>query len=83
MATIDEHPESYGWWINELQSLGIADAKRSDELDNDELDNDNSDNKTELKDLAENTKEMMYQQYEIAYGKQMHNNDIQKKQDIQ
>jgi copper oxidase (laccase) domain-containing protein len=78
MATIDEHPESYGWWINELQSLGIADAKRSDELDND-----NSDNKRELKNLAENAKEMMYQQYEIAYGKQMHNNDIQKKQDIQ
>jgi hypothetical protein len=79
MATIDEHPESYGWWINERQSLGMADAKRSDELDND-----NDDNKTELKDLAENTKEMMYQQYEIAYGKRMHNNnDTQKKQDIQ
>jgi uncharacterized metal-binding protein len=64
MATIDEHPKSYGWWINELQSLGMADAKRSDELDSD-----NNENKTELKDLAENTKEMMYQQYEIAYGK--------------
>jgi uncharacterized metal-binding protein len=76
MATINEHPESYGWWINELESLGITDAKRSNELDSD-----NNDNKTELKDLAENTKEMMYQQYEIAYGKQMHNNDIQKKQD--
>jgi copper oxidase (laccase) domain-containing protein len=76
MATIDEHPESYGWWINELESLGMADAKRSDELDID-----NNDNKAELKDLAENTKEMMYQQYEIAYGKQVHNSDIQKKQD--
>jgi len=64
MATIDEYPESYGWWKNELQSLGMVDAKRSDELDND-----NNDNKTELKDLAENVKEMMYQQYEIAYGK--------------
>lgn len=50
----------------------MADAKRSDELDN---------GKAELKDLAENTKEMMYQQYEIAYGRQMHNNNIQKKQD--
>jgi copper oxidase (laccase) domain-containing protein len=76
MATIDEHPESYGWWINELESLGMADTKRSDELDID-----NNDNKAELKDLAENTKEMMYQQYEIAYGKQVHNSDIQKKQD--
>jgi hypothetical protein len=61
--------ESYGWWINELQSLGMADAKRSDELDNDNNDNKTELNKTELKDLAENTKEMMYQQYEIAYGK--------------
>jgi hypothetical protein len=77
MATINEHPESYGWWINELQSLGMADAKRSDELDDD-----NDDNKKELKDLTENTKEMMYQQYKIAYDKRMHNNDIQKKQDI-
>jgi hypothetical protein len=75
MATIDEHPENYGWWINELESLGMADAKRSDELDN----GDNG--KAELKDLAENTKEMMYQQYEIAYGRQMHNNSIQKKLD--
>jgi hypothetical protein len=75
MATIDEHPESYGWWINELESLGMADAKRSDELDN------GNNDKAELKDLAENTKEMMYQQYEIAYGRQMHNNSIQKKQD--
>ena len=75
MATIDEHPESYGWWINELESLGMADAKRSDELDN------GNNDKAELKDLAENTKEMMYQQYEIAYGRQMHNNSIQKKLD--
>ena len=53
----------------------MADAKRSDELDN------GNNGKEELKDLAENTKEMMYQQYEIAYGRQMHNNSIQKKQD--
>ena len=70
MATIDGHPESYGWWINELESLGVIDAKRFDELDND---------KAELKDIAENTKEMMFQQYEIAYGRQMHENQQQKK----
>lgn len=69
MAT-PEHPESYGWWINELESLGVIDAKRFDELDND---------KAELKDIAENTKEMMFQQYEIAYGRQMHENQQQKK----
>ena len=68
MAT-PEHPESYGWWIN-IESLGVIDAKRFDELDND---------KAELKDIAENTKEMMFQQYEIAYGRQMHENQQQKK----
>ena len=47
-----EHPESYGWWINELESLGVTDAKRFDELDND---------KAESKDIAENAKEMMLQ----------------------
>mgnify|MGYP003414199353 CR=1 FL=1 len=69
MATI-EHPESYGWWINELESLGVIDAKSSDDND-----------KAELKDIAENTKEMMFKQYENAYGRQMHNNNnnVQKK----
>jgi hypothetical protein len=38
------------------ESLGVTDAKRFDELDND---------KAELKDIAENTKEMMLQQYEL------------------
>ncbi len=24
MATMIEHPERYGWWINELESLGLS-----------------------------------------------------------
>ena len=67
MATIDGHPESYGWWINELESLGVIDAKSSDDND-----------KAELKDIAENTKEMMFKQYENAYGRQMYENQEQK-----
>jgi hypothetical protein len=31
MATIEEHPERYGWWINELESLGIS-VKKINEL---------------------------------------------------
>jgi len=31
MATISEHPERYGWWLNELESLGIS-ANRINEL---------------------------------------------------
>ena len=32
MATKDEHPERYGWWINELNSLGIE-RKTINEMD--------------------------------------------------
>jgi hypothetical protein len=31
MATKEEHPERYGWWLNELETLGIS-AKRINEL---------------------------------------------------
>ena len=63
MATIDEHPERYGWWVNELESLGIADADRS------------NNNKAELEALAQNTKEMIFQNYEIGYD-MMIDNDL-------
>ena len=31
MATMIEHPERYGWWINELESLGLS-VKKINEL---------------------------------------------------
>jgi hypothetical protein len=31
MATTREHPERYGWWINELESLGIS-VKKTNEF---------------------------------------------------
>ncbi len=31
MATKNEHPETYDWWLNELESLGIS-TKRTNEL---------------------------------------------------
>lgn len=30
MATRSEHPEKYGWWLNELESLGVS-TKRINE----------------------------------------------------
>jgi hypothetical protein len=24
MAAKNEHPEKYGWWLNELESLGVS-----------------------------------------------------------
>jgi hypothetical protein len=32
VAAKDEHPERYGWWLNELESLGIS-SNRINELD--------------------------------------------------
>ena len=45
MATKEEHPERYGWWLNELESLGIS-AKRINELND----------LKEISTLAENMK---------------------------
>ena len=51
-----EYPEEYGWWINELDSLGIKEAKRDDK-----------NNKQQLKDLADNTKQHLYNEYKNLY----------------
>jgi len=49
-----EHTERYGWWINELESLGLS-VKKINELN--DLD--------EIRDLAENIKEDKYIDYII------------------
>ena len=50
MATRNEHPERYGWWLNELESLGIA-TKRTNELND----------LNELRNLTDNIKRAFYQ----------------------
>jgi hypothetical protein len=52
MATISEHPERYGWWLNELDSLGIS-TKRINELND----------LKEISNLTENIKQAFYQDY--------------------
>jgi hypothetical protein len=42
MATVGEHPERYGWWINELESLGLS-VKKINEFND----------LNEIRDLAE------------------------------
>jgi hypothetical protein len=37
MFTKKEHPENYGWWISELDSLGIKRIKRKDMKDRKEI----------------------------------------------
>jgi hypothetical protein len=57
MSTKKEHPENYGWWICELDSLGIKRIKRNDMKD-----------RKEITDMTENIKETLFQEYKTAYN---------------
>jgi hypothetical protein len=52
MGIINEHPERYGWWLNELESLGIS-TKRINDLND----------LKEIRNLTENIKEAFYHDY--------------------
>jgi hypothetical protein len=56
MAKI-EHPEKYGWWLNELGSLGIS-----------TLDKDGLSTHKEASDLTEAVKQTLYEDYLQAYS---------------
>ena len=58
MATKDECPERYNWWVNELESLGISATKKKKVLND----------KTEIRNLTENIKQTLYQDYKTAYS---------------
>ena len=53
---MEEHPERYGWWINELESLGLS-VKKINELND----------LHEIRDLAENLKQDKYIDYKTDY----------------
>lgn len=57
MSTKTEYSDRYGWWLNELDSLGIV-PKRTNELND----------KQEISDLSENIKQILYQDYKTAYS---------------
>jgi len=57
MATRDEHPERYGWWLNELESLGISTQKRNELND-----------LSEISTLTENIKLILYRQYKLRFS---------------
>jgi hypothetical protein len=57
MSTKKEHPENYGWWISELDSLGIKRIKRNDMKD-----------RKEITDLAKNIKQTLFQEYKTVYN---------------
>ena len=47
-----EHPEKYGWWLNELESLGISTLQK-----------DGINNRREASDLTEAVKQTLYEEY--------------------
>jgi hypothetical protein len=53
----EEHPEKNGWWINELESLGV-DTKSNDNDLKDKQDN---------SDLAEAIKQEFMEEYKQTY----------------
>jgi hypothetical protein len=53
----DEHPEKNGWWINELESLGIDTKSNPNEL------KDKQDNS----DLVEAIKQTFIEEYKQTY----------------
>jgi hypothetical protein len=57
MSTKKECFDRYGWWLNELDSLGIV-PKKTNELND----------KQEISDLSENIKQILYQDYKTAYS---------------
>ena len=58
MSTKKEHPEKYGWWISELDSLGIKRLNRDDMKD-----------RNEITDLTKNIKQTLFQEYKTVYNK--------------
>ena len=57
MSTKKEHPDKYGWWISELDSLGIKSMRRNDMND-----------RKEITDLTENIKQALFQEYKTVYA---------------
>jgi hypothetical protein len=57
MSAKKEHPEKYGWWISELDSLGIKRIKRNDMKD-----------RKEITDMTENIKQTLFQEYKTVYN---------------
>jgi hypothetical protein len=53
----EEHPEKNGWWINELESLGVDTKSHANE----------SKNKQDNSDLVEAIKQTFVEEYKQTY----------------
>jgi hypothetical protein len=52
-----EHPERYGWWLNELESLGVNTLEKH-----------RLNNHKEASDLTEAVKQSLYEDYLQTYS---------------
>jgi hypothetical protein len=52
-----EHPEQYGWWLNELDSLGISTLQKN-----------GINNIREASDLTDAVRQTFYEEYLGAYN---------------
>jgi hypothetical protein len=52
-----EHPKRYGWWLNELESLGISTLQKN-----------GIGNIREASDLTDAVKQTLYEEYLGAYN---------------
>jgi hypothetical protein len=53
---VAEHPERQGWWLNELESLGVN--TKHEEFNN----------LLEASSLTENLKQLFYEEYQRAFN---------------
>ena len=60
-----------GYWINELESLGISPKRINTYLNNGNNSNEKESTIRELADLVENIKQTLYQEYKTAYSERM------------
>jgi hypothetical protein len=58
-TSIKEYPEKYSWWLNELESLGLAIKKVNDINDI-----------TEVSSLTDSIKQVMIQDYKTCYNEE-------------
>jgi hypothetical protein len=60
MATKKEYPEKYGWWISELNSLGINTETKNEELRDVQA----------LENLTDEVKQNFIHEYKTSYSEE-------------
>jgi len=65
ITSLKEYPEKYSWWLNELESLGLAVKKANDLNDI-----------REVSSLTDSIKQVMFQDYKTCYNEESEENIV-------